>query len=229
VAVKSKGKTSSRPSSGAAPAARRPVAKRQGTFHHGDLEWAILEAASQLLEKEGPLGVGLRAAARLAGVSHTAPYRHFENRESILAALAERGLLDLSERMARAARGRGNALEALAAIAEAYVAMASERPHRFRLMFGPELAGKDRHPAVRDAGLRAHHLLVETIAAGQREGAIRAGDPVDLALAHWSIVHGMASLLVDGLLTERARAPGGPAALGRLAAEQIRLGLAPRP
>ncbi|MGA8892854.1 MAG: TetR/AcrR family transcriptional regulator [Anaeromyxobacteraceae bacterium] len=223
--MKSREKTAS----GSARAPRRPVAKREGSFHHGDLEWAILEAASQLLEKEGPLGVGLRAAARLAGVSHTAPYRHFENRESILAALAERSLLHLADRIAGAARGRANALEALSAIAETYVVMASDRPHHFRLMFGPELADKDRHPAVRDAGLRAHHLLVETIVEGQREGVVRAGDPVDLALAHWSIVHGMASLLVDGLLTERAKAPGGPAALGRLAAEQIRLGLAPRP
>ncbi|HET8725115.1 MAG TPA: TetR/AcrR family transcriptional regulator [Anaeromyxobacteraceae bacterium] len=222
-------KSRKRTAPGPARATRRPVAKRAGAFHHGDLEWAILEAASQLLEKEGPLGVGLRAAARLAGVSHTAPYRHFENRESILAALAERGLLDLADRIAAAARGRANALESLAAIAETYVTMASERPHRFRLMFGPELAGKERHPAVRDAGLRAHHLLVATIVEGQRQGIVRAGDPVDLALAHWSTVHGMASLLVDGLLTDRAQAPGGPAALGRLAAEQIRLGLAPRP
>jgi AcrR family transcriptional regulator len=224
VLVKSRRKTTSGP----AHALRRPVAKREGSFHHGDLEWAILEAASQLLEKEGPPGVGLRAAARLAGVSHTAPYRHFANRESILAALATRGLLHLADRIAGAARGRAGALEALSAIAETYVAMASERPHHFRLMFGQALADKARHPAVRDAGLRAHHLLLETIVEGQREGVVRAGDPVDLALAHWSIVHGMASLLVDGLLTERARAPGGPAALGRLAAEQIRLGLAPR-
>ncbi len=226
-------KSKENPSSGTVRASarspRRPVAKREGAFHHGDLEWAILEAASQLLEKEGPLGVGLRAAARLAGVSHTAPYRHFQNRESILAALAERGLLDLADRIAAAARGRTDALEALAAIAEAYVTMASERPHRFRLMFGPELADKSRHPAVRDAGMRAYDLLVETIAEGQRQGVVRGGDPTALALGHWCIVHGMASLLVEGLLTERARAVGGPAGLGRLAAEQVRLGLAPRP
>ncbi len=222
--MKSKEKTGS----GAARAPRRPFAKREGTFHHGDREWASLEAASQLLEEHGPLGVGLRAAARLAGVSHTAPYRHFKDRGAILAALAERGLLELADRVAEAARAHEDPLDALSAIAEAYVTMATARPNRFRLMFGPDVADKDAYPAVREAGLRAYQILVDTIAAGQRAGTVRSGDPADLALAHWSIVHGVASLLVDGLLTDRARQRGGPAALARLAAEQVRNGLAPR-
>jgi AcrR family transcriptional regulator len=204
------------------------VAKRQGAFHHGDLEWAILEAASQLLEREGPLGVGLRAAARLAGVSHTAPYRHFRNRESILAALAARGLAELGDRMEAAAGTRRDPREALTAIAETYVSLAAERPHRFRLMFGPEVADKARYPEVRAAGMRAYQVLIDTIAAGQRAGVVRPGDPTELALGHWAIVHGTASLMVDGLLAERARGSGGPAGLARLAAEQIRMGTEPR-
>ena len=208
---------------------RRAVAKKEGSFHHGDLEWALLEAASQLLEKEGPLGVGLRAAARLAGVSHNAPYRHFENRESILAALAARGLDELGARMARAARGHGDAHQALVAIAETYVTMAAERPHLFRLMFGQEVADKDRHPAVREAGMRAYKVLVDTIVEGQRSGVIRSGSPEELALGHWAIVHGVASLHVDGrMLEERARERGGPAGLARLVSEQLRIGYEPR-
>jgi AcrR family transcriptional regulator len=204
------------------------VAKKEGAFHHGDLEWALLEAASQLLEKEGPLGVGLRAAARLAGVSHNAPYRHFKNRESMLAALAARGLRDLGERMVAAARERRDPREALFAIAETYVSLAAERPSLFRLMFGPEVADKSRYPAVREAGLGAYQVLVDTIAAGQREGVVRAGEPKEIALGHWSAVHGVASLLVDGVLADRARERGGPAGLARLVAEQIRLGTEPR-
>jgi AcrR family transcriptional regulator len=206
------------------------VAKKEGAFHHGDLEWALLEAASQLLEREGPQGVGLRAAARLAGVSHNAPYRHFENRESILAALAARGLDELGDRMAKAARGHEDARRALVAIAETYVSLAADRPHLFRLMFGQEVADKERYPAVREAGLRAYQVLVDTILEGQRTGAIRAGSPEELALAHWAIVHGVASLHVDGrMLAERARERGGAQGLARLVSEQIRLGLEPRP
>ena len=217
-----------RPASRPPRSPRRSVAKRQGAFHHGDLEWAILEAASRLLEEHGPLGVGLRAASRLAGVSHTAPYRHFRNRESILAALATRGLTELGERMAAAAGARKDPREALQAIAETYVTLAAERPHRFRLMFGPEVADKGRYPEVRAAGMRAYQVLIDTIAAGQRAGCVRAGDPTELALGHWAIVHGAASLMVDGLLAERARGSGGPSGLARLAFEQIRLGTEPR-
>src|SRR5512137_955916 len=108
-------------SGGARRPARRPVAKAEGSFHHGDLEWAILEAASQLLERDGTAGVSLRAAARLAGVSHNAPYRHFDSRESILAALAARGFVEFGDRMAAAARGHRETRQALTAIAETYV------------------------------------------------------------------------------------------------------------
>jgi AcrR family transcriptional regulator len=173
--------------------------------------------------------VGLRAAARLAGVSHNAPYRHFKNRESILAALAARGLTELGERMARAARGHADARQALVAIAETYVALAAERPHLFRLMFGQEVADKERYPAVREAGMSAYKVLVDTIVEGQRSGVIRAGSPEELALGHWAIVHGVASLHVDGrMLVERARESGGAPGLARLVSEQIRLGLEPR-
>jgi AcrR family transcriptional regulator len=204
------------------------VAKREGSFHHGDLEWAILEAASQLLERKGPAGVGLRAAARLAGVSHNAPYRHFRNRESILAALAARGLRDLGARMTAAATGARDAREALATIAETYVSLAADRPHLFRLMFGPEVADKARYPAVREAGLGAYQVLIDTIAAGQRAGVVRAGDAAELALGHWAAVHGVASLLVDGVLGDRARERGGPVGLARMLTEQVRLGWGPR-
>lgn len=207
---------------------RRVVCKRPGSFHHGDLRWALLQAASRLLEREGALGVGLRAAARLAGVSQTAPYRHFADRESILAALAEQGLRELGDRMAEAARSQPDPVSALRAIAETYVVSAAEHPHLFRLMFGPEVADKERYPAVRDAGMRAYQLLVDTIAAAQRAGAVRPGEREEIALGHWSMVHGVASLIVDGRLEERVQACGGVGALARKLAEQLELGTAPR-
>ncbi len=206
---------------------KRTVAKRPGVFHHGDLRWALLQAASLLLEREGTAGVGLRATARLAGVSQTAPYRHFPDRESILAALAEDGLATLGDRMAAAARQARDPAAALTAIAETYVALAAERPHLFRLLFGPEVADKARHPAVREAGLRAFGVLIEAISTAQRAGVVRGGEPAELALGHWAVVHGIALLMLNGLVAERAAAAGGPVALGRLVAGQLWLGLAP--
>lgn len=209
-------------------ASKRTVAKRPGCFHHGDLRWALLQAASLLLEREGTAGVGLRAIARLAGVSQAAPYRHFTDRESILAALAEQGMLALGDRMALASRLAGDPAAVLRAIAEAYVALAAEQPHLFRLLFGPEMADKERYPAVRDAGLRAYGVLIDAIAAGQRTGVVRDGDPGELALGQWAAVHGIALLMLDGVLAERVEAAGGPVAMGRLVADQLWTGLAPR-
>lgn len=209
-------------------ARRRTVAKRQGRFHHGDLRWALLQAASQLLEREGSAGVGLRAISRLAGVSQAAPYRHFADRESILAALAEQGMVALGERMAAAARQAGEPVAALNAIAEAYVAAATERPHLYRLLFGPEVADKKRYPAVRDAGLCAFNVLIDAITAGQRAGLVRAGEPAELAMGHWAAVHGIALLMIDGVVAERVAAAGGPVAMARLVAGQLWEGLAPR-
>lgn len=207
---------------------RRALAKRAGSFHHGDLRWALLQGAMLLLEREGPLGVGLRAAARLAGVSQTAPYRHFADKEAILAALAERGLRELGDRMAAAARENPDPRAALLAIAETYVSLAAERPHLFRLMFGPEVSDKERWPAVRDAGLRAYQVLLDAISVAQRAGILRGGDPADIALGHWAMVHGIASLIVDGRVSDRLAAAGGAGALGRMVAEQLSLGCAPR-
>jgi AcrR family transcriptional regulator len=207
---------------------KRTVTKPKGAFHHGDLRWALLQAASLLLERDGTAGVGLRATARLAGVSQTAPYRHFPDREAILAALAEQGFVALGERMVAAAQAAGGPEAALSAIAATYVGLAAERPHLFRLLFGPEVADKARYPAVRDAGHRALGVLVETIAAGQRAGVVREGDATELAMGHWATVHGIALLMLDGLVAERAAASGGPVGLGRLVAAQLWTGLAPR-
>jgi hypothetical protein len=130
--------------------------------------------------------------------------------------------------MGAAARAHREPRHALVAIAETYVAMAAERPHLFRLMFGQDVADKDRHPSVREAGQRAFQVLVDTIVAGQEAGSIRPGDPSALAIGHWAVVHGVASLYMDGLLADRARERGGAPGLARLVSEQIRLGLEPR-
>lgn len=208
-------------------ASRLSFAKPAGRFHHRDLRRALLLGAAQLLERKGPLGVGLRATARLAGVSQTAPYRHFADKDALLAALAAQGLADLAERMAAAARRHRDPAAALAAIGEAYIERAAERPHLFRLMFGPQVADKNRCPDVQEAGMRARQVLTDVIAAAQQAGEMRRGDLADLAFFHWATVHGAALLLVDGRLADRAAA-GGPAAIARALAEHVRLGTAPR-
>jgi len=208
--------------------ARRGVAKRAGKYHHGDLRRALLEAARRLLEREGPLGVCLRAAARRAGVSQTAPYRHFADKEALLAALAAEGLGELADRMAAASRAESSPPAALRAIGVAYATTAAQNPHLFRLMFGPEAADKERYPAVREAGARAYQVLLDTIGACQQAGAVRGGDPEDLALAAWSAVHGLSCLIVDGRLTGKAIAGGDAGSAAVRVTSELMAGLAPR-
>ena len=77
----------------------RPRPGPRATYHHGNLRSALIEGASTLLEREGPLGVTLRGAARQAGVSQAAPYRHFPNKSALLAAVAEAGFESLVRTM----------------------------------------------------------------------------------------------------------------------------------
>jgi AcrR family transcriptional regulator len=159
------------------------------TYHHGDLRPALLRAAARLLEKEGPAGLSLREVARRAGVSHNAPYRHFRDREALLAALAAEGFAMLGDALAHSS-GR--------AMGEAYVRFALEHPQLFRLMFGGHLAFS-RHRALAAAAGRPYQTLVEAFRA---QPAI--ADPQMAGAAAWSLVHGLAHLLLDGHFARQA-------------------------
>src|SRR5215510_3558714 len=96
------------------------------TYHHGDLRAALLEAAGRIVDKEGAAALSVREAARRARVSHNAPYRHFPDRQSLLAAIAAEGFARLGDAL-KNSHGK--------AMGEAYVHFALENPAVFRLMF----------------------------------------------------------------------------------------------
>lgn len=149
----------------------------------------------------------LRAAARDAGVSQAAPYRHFADKESLLAAVAEEGFRALSAAMREAAAHAGGELAArFRAIGVTYIRFAVDQPARFRLMFGREVANRERHLPLRQAASETFGTLVSAIEKGQGTGLIRGGDPRELSMAAWSMVHGLAALLVDGQLSPGTQA-----------------------
>jgi AcrR family transcriptional regulator len=150
------------------------------------LKLGLLSASGNLLEKQGVEYLSLREAARLAGVSHNAPYRHFPDRDALLAALAGEGF----EMLARALEEGGRA--GPLARGEAYVRFALEHPRRFRLMFGGGLR-LDAHPELRAQAARAYDGLVRSFAAMGDAHAAEAA-----AAAAWSLTHGLANLLLDG-------------------------------
>ena len=132
------------------------------------------------MEKRGIGALSLRETARRAGVSHNAPYRHFPDREALLAALAAEGFAMLGERL-RGKPGRE--------MGAAYVSFALEQPQRFRLMFGGVLP-LARYPQLNGAAKTAYQALIEAFKDLPK--------PELAAAAAWSLVHGLSHLLLDG-------------------------------
>lgn len=165
-----------------------------------DLRQRILATAETLLEERGVAGLSLREVARRAGVTHQAPYHHFADREAILAELVARGFTELARRLAEpnaqaAAAGRRATLVASGA---AYVGFALDHPGIFRIMFRPELCDPARFPEAQAAGEAAHGELRRMVALVHGAQASDA-----LATGYWSLVHGLACLMVDGPLGQQ--------------------------
>jgi AcrR family transcriptional regulator len=154
-----------------------------------------------LVEVSGTRGLSWREIARRADVSHSAPYRHFANKEELLAAVAEQGFRSLAERMVEQMAGAPDDVsKRFEAMAIAYVEFAAENPAHFRVMFGRDVPDINKHSALREA----HDVTDGLFRAGVAqvlELAGKTGMEVDVdhfALMAWSLVHGLASLIVDG-------------------------------
>jgi AcrR family transcriptional regulator len=167
-------------------------------YHHGNLREALLEAARLLTAERGPHGFTLAEAARLAGVSPSAPYRHFRDKDALLAELARRGFEIFGARLREAATGRG-VREGLAAMGRAYLAFAREHPGYYGAMF---LWRDPTPPEGANDGPFA--TLVAAVARLLPEGS---GQARLLALEVWALSHGLAGLERAGMPPEGSGAP----------------------
>jgi AcrR family transcriptional regulator len=202
------------------PMSIRVTRKRADAYQHGDLRRALVQAGLKMLEEDGVDGLSLRGAAELAGVSHAAPYRHFRDKDELVAAVAEAGFRLLTSHMRDAVAGRGgDVLSRLRAAAEGYVSFAVAHPATFRTIFGGAVCGEgeERPATLQQAGDEAYRVLRDLIAEGIERGRLRAEDPDHLALAAWSIVHGLGMLMIEGQI---AGAPG-PAATRRALTDTV--------
>lgn len=180
---------------------------QRDTYHHGALRPALIAEARALLDAGGPSAVSLREAARRAGVSATATYRHFADKESLLAAVATEGFREFGAALTRP----NPAAEPFAAMGRAYVEFALTKPGLFRLMFSSLLAERDHHPELAAAANATFEALQSAAGAHTGEGQ----DVQAVAVAAWGLVHGLSHLLLDGVLP-REQAPEMLAAIFRM-------------
>jgi AcrR family transcriptional regulator len=169
------------------------------SYHHGNLRAELLDTADRQLQETGIEDLSLRALARRLGVSQTAPYRHFADKNELLAALATRGYRKLLQALRAASAATGECPRAqLMAFAHAYVDYAASNPKLFKLMFGPALQPTDRYPELRAASRDTLQLVQDILQHGVDCGMFQHADNVAyLANAAWSSIYGLSILLVD--------------------------------
>ncbi len=168
------------------------------SYHHGNLRAELIETALTQLHTVGAESLSLRAIARDIGVSQTAPYRHFEDKNELLIALATYGYHHLFDALQTAGQQADASPEAqMRAFALCYVRYAADNPELFKLMFGPSLEPNDAESELHDI-TRATFHLVRAIVAKAIEGSVFTNKDVDyLANSAWSSIYGLALLQID--------------------------------
>lgn len=190
----------------AAPADTARLDARVG-YHHGNLKEALVEAARRLVAERGPAGFTLVEAARLAGVSPAAPYRHFRDRAALLDELRRRGFALFGERLSAAARG-ADAAQAFVAMGRAYLDFARREPGYYTAMFASGTAPVATSPATPPAAAgddgRESDSFAALVSALSRafaaSGVAPAQDPRLVALHIWALSHGVAMLEAAAML-----------------------------
>jgi len=171
------------------------------TYHHGDLRQALIESGAQLIEMNGVTDISLREVAKLTGVSHTAPYRHFKDKHALLAGIAEVGFVKLASALRNATTENPDdpGIQLLEA-GTAYIRLALQNRQMHHLMFGGMWQPCDVSERLMELSDSAFRALVEIISNGQKTGSFKSGDTTVLALTAWSLVHGYAMLASTGQL-----------------------------
>ena len=174
------------------------------SYHHGDLKEALISAASELISAHGQASFSLRKVAQQVGVSQTALYRHFANKEDLLAAVAEQGFLELSRLSQQAFDQYDDVVERNIEVGMAYLNFAADNPNTYRLMFDSAMADNTRYPALADARRLAFKCpLINSIELQQLREPNAEKTPrqkQSTKIFSQAIIHGIASLMIEGMI-----------------------------
>jgi AcrR family transcriptional regulator len=182
----------------------RVLKKQSQNYHHGNLRQVLIDAAIEIISQQGAKDLSLRKIALKAGVSHTAPYRHFKDKNAILGAVAKQGFeMMLHETRERIAQSKGNELDHFAICGLSYIDFAVSCPSYYRVMFGTRPENSYFQDELKPESTPVFKLLSDTIQICQEKGHLRDGNLKEMALAAWSIVHGFAMLRIDRHIPEK--------------------------
>lgn len=168
------------------------------SYHHGDLRNALIEAGVNAVSDQGLQGLSLRKLAKEIGVSHNAPYQHFEDKDALIAAIAEQGFKLLVVAVDEALENTTSDPVTRLQAAHVYVNFALTHPNYYSAMFYPY--DPQRFPELFAAANASFEQLVMIIADGQAAGVFVEHDVYQLAALVWSLLHGISSILVANKL-----------------------------
>ena len=168
-------------------------------YHHGDLKNALIKAGVEILSKEGMEGLSLRKVAQRAGVSHSAPYSHFPDKQSLIAAISTEGFNQLySELDAAILAYPKNPKKQLQQGARTYVQFALNNTDTFKIMFSGALEKEKEYPAFVEISSKTFQRVVDVVRACQEAGLLNSSSAERMAVAVWGQVHGIISLALEG-------------------------------
>jgi AcrR family transcriptional regulator len=169
------------------------------TYHHGDLKNALIQAGVEILAKESVEGLTLRKVAQRAGVSHNAPYSHFPDKQSLIAAISTEGFKQLYGELDTVISIYSNdPKRQLQEGAWAYVQFAMNNTEIFKIMFSGVLEKEKDYPAFVDISQKTFHRVVDIVRACQTAGILHTTLPELMAVSVWGQIHGIISLLLEG-------------------------------
>jgi len=175
------------------------ISKPSNAAATGDLKSKLTRAGEAILETKGLEALTLRATARAAGVSHMAPYRHFDDKNALLASIAENGFKALTSVMEQGMSGETDPELRLLGTGIAYVGFAHDHPGLYRLMFSFGIKDKDRFQGLIAAGEAAFAVCSRSVADDYAVGGKASEEMIaNRSVAIWALVHGLAHLVIDG-------------------------------
>jgi AcrR family transcriptional regulator len=172
---------------------------KKNTYHHGDLKNALIKAGTEILAKNGVGGLSLRQVAQKAGVSHTAPYAHFADKQALIAAISTEGFRQLYEQVVTVTgRYENDPARQLLETAWTYVQFAMNDPDQFKIMFSSVLEKEKEYPDFVEMSQRGFRQVVAIVESCQEAGVLQDGPGELTAISIWSAVHGLIALLLEG-------------------------------